>query len=1059
MQRSRVAISVVVLSILLAVSCDRSAPPTGAGSGDDPLFQQQVTPLPPNADTYIRKNAANQNFGRDTILRLQSTGKHRVLVRWDPQAITQAIGANTLVSARLELTIVRNPDDWGAVGRSIAAHRMKVAWTELGATWNCSDDIFPSNNKADCVGGNAWTMDDSVVFAGGTAGGGQGAPGADTLLPWIFTPTDTQVIANGRRGVVAFNVTADVAGIPTGGGARFGWLVKKVNEKLSGTVDFGSRENSRPPRLVLTLEPVDTTRPPVPPLPNLPGDTLTTVERPGIPRDEVLYYRNIVGVIFDDTTSGRTIRSMMARYNATVLGGAPGDVEYFFQIPDPGTAFADVDGTVARLDAEQGVRLARMVYRRWVPIVDGRYPNDGQGSQRADWANPTTATRPLVRIRAPLAWGCETGAYTTARIPVAVLDFTFDQQHRDLVATHAVPDLAPLGLGPSKYFTMPAIRNHGTAVAGILAARTDNGRDIAGMLWNTNPILYHLSDGISSVPDPAGYLTLAIDHAISEHVRVLSTSFHFGEPVEADVERIRIAFQRYLDAGGLLVMSTGQDEHTPRQNGLRLTIAQLAQSQARFGATRPAAARLYQTGYANQIIFVAGTDAAGAFWGPSNYWSGATVVAPATPIVTLQTTADGSIGTVEGTSFSQPFVAGVAGLLLSLDPALSAGEVKGYILRGRRQPRVNPQTGVIEPPPAVANAPEADVYQLDAYGALTLLASEHSGIPLCGNRVWTTDQELVAERDTQAHTVEVLASLGQRANLLNARHGGRRIELFGFTADVNLAFTNGTWTPTTDPPTTQDGAVYLSAQQASHDLDSGVVFNSSGDGVFNISIRDLHTGVTTPFKTLTETLAGNTTRFCLRLSSPDQTGQRQCVFETSSGSAEHASLTLAYSPLGDEIVAAISRRNQQFVSASGFQPCPDAAPGDPNAPLCQDASFRDDPVVATVHILRIATAQEVAQWSIPSKGVFWLGVSEDGAQASLGEGTIVQTNTLHWTQFGNLQNIADPPQMTACGIGYREYRRGPPLRPLLAFGPNTCQDLLKGGLSPSPKSSVGGPHR
>lgn len=176
----------------------------------------------------------------------------------------------------------------------------------------------------------------------------------------------------------------------------------------SGIVqDYGS--------LAVVTAPQDTARPPVPTLPNLPADTMLTVELPGVPRSEELFYRNIIGIIFDDTTSGSTVRDLLARYSGTIIGGVPGDQEYFVQIPDPGPTFAALDSIVTRLNTEVGVKLARHVYRRWQATIHGRYPNDGPGAQRADWSVPTNATRPLLQIRAPLAWGCETGIHSAAR--------------------------------------------------------------------------------------------------------------------------------------------------------------------------------------------------------------------------------------------------------------------------------------------------------------------------------------------------------------------------------------------------------------------------------------------------------------------------------------------------------------------------------------------------------------------------------------------------------------------------------------------------------------------
>jgi hypothetical protein len=99
----------------------------------------------------------------------------------------------------------------------------------------------------------------------------------------------------------------------------------------------------------------------------LPSDSAFTVEGPVYPRTELLYYRNIVGLAFHDTTSGHTIRNVLERYGASIIGGVPGPAgpsTYIVQIPDPGPTFGAVDSVVARLEAEAGVVRASMVHYR-----------------------------------------------------------------------------------------------------------------------------------------------------------------------------------------------------------------------------------------------------------------------------------------------------------------------------------------------------------------------------------------------------------------------------------------------------------------------------------------------------------------------------------------------------------------------------------------------------------------------------------------------------------------------------------------------------------------------
>lgn len=176
----------------------------------------QTQTLVASGDTHLKSGSANQNQGFETILRLQSSGNNRALVRFDSGAITSAIGAGSLAEARLELDIASNADNWGSAGRTVDAHRLLAAWSEDAATWNCGVDAVPTNSKADC----------SPTWGGGT---------------FAEEPSDTVLLTNGLSGWVSFDVTADVRDMATGG-ANHGWLVKKTKRGRT------ARSNSLPGR-------------------------------------------------------------------------------------------------------------------------------------------------------------------------------------------------------------------------------------------------------------------------------------------------------------------------------------------------------------------------------------------------------------------------------------------------------------------------------------------------------------------------------------------------------------------------------------------------------------------------------------------------------------------------------------------------------------------------------------------------------------------------------------------------------------------------------------------
>ncbi|HLB37462.1 MAG TPA: S8 family serine peptidase, partial [Gemmatimonadales bacterium] len=719
----------------------------------------------PAADTYLRQGNPNQNQGTESVLKLQASGKNRGLLWWDPVTIRGAVGADSLVSARLELTIALNADNWGLTGRTIDLHRLTQAWRELGATWNCAVDTDPTNPVADCSGETAWAMD------------------GPNPRPWVTVPTATQLIATGLTGVVTLNVTADVADPLLGSGVLHGWILKKTDEGASGRVDFGSRESVSPPRLVLTSvqQAQDTSRPPIPDSFTYPADTtLWVAPPPNVPSDTLVrYYRTVIGIRFDDTTSGITVRRVLQRYGATIIGGLPRAREYIVRVPDPGPTFDALARLIGAISNEPGVKYAAGVTFRNFVKPYGRYPSDGIGGQRRDWLGAATdATRAWRQIRAPLAWGCETGAYDQGRVKVGVIDFLFDTSRDFDGASVTLTQPGATDVTTDPQLRDPVNRSHGTAVAGTLAATGDNGIGGAGMLWRSELQLFALSRGDSlTVRDPSVYLAEEVfPEARDRGVRVLVVSVTQGGTDSLALSRLQAAITEYVDAGrgNLFVFAAGNENS-------REPLARFQQAHATHLGLMVATARLFGT-RADHILIVGGTDATGALWKTderhaSNFWFGATeIAAPATAIRMLVRASgdfpEGALVSGGGTSLSAPLVGGVAGLLLAMDSTLTAAQVKDYILRGGREAKGWSAPGVPILATPVAGAPEA-VYQLDAYGALTLLARERRNTPICGFPVGLSldGSEVVLHRNVDQR----LAISGVSA--ISVAQGGRRLAL------------------------------------------------------------------------------------------------------------------------------------------------------------------------------------------------------------------------------------------------------------------------------------------
>lgn len=188
----------------------------------------QTVTLPASADTFLRSGSANQNRGAEPVLSLSND--QRVLLSFDPAAISAAVGSGRLVSASLELFVHATNGSWGSAGHPVEAHLVTAGWSEGGATWNCPNDGLPGNGRPDCA--ERW---DGGTFA---------SEASDEIL---------QTREEGRW--IRIDVTADVEA-RLSGAPGFGWLLLKPENAGSGRADYGSREGAagERPRLVLLVE-------------------------------------------------------------------------------------------------------------------------------------------------------------------------------------------------------------------------------------------------------------------------------------------------------------------------------------------------------------------------------------------------------------------------------------------------------------------------------------------------------------------------------------------------------------------------------------------------------------------------------------------------------------------------------------------------------------------------------------------------------------------------------------------------------------------------------------
>lgn len=235
-------------------------------------------------------------------------------------------------------------------------------------------------------------------------------------------------------------------------------------------------------------------------------------------------------------------------------------------------------------------------------------------------------------------------------VRVAVLDSGIEIRHPDLEGAWIAPLDAYNG---DEDPTPVAGDDHGTAVSGIITARANNGVGIVGFCPECTLIpIQILGDGGR---DSLAISITAFEHAIAQDAAVINNSWGYINPTpvpEPLAQVIRRASTETRDGlGSVVIFAAGNDDRTLADNELQ---------------SMP------------EVLCVSATDRYGL---PTNYTNEGAAVDIAAPSATV-TLAQGGGTTVTfgGTSAAAPVVAGLAAWMISVDPQLSAEEVKAILI-------------------------------------------------------------------------------------------------------------------------------------------------------------------------------------------------------------------------------------------------------------------------------------------------------------------------------------------------------------------------------------------
>lgn len=246
----------------------------------------------------------------------------------------------------------------------------------------------------------------------------------------------------------------------------------------------------------------------------------------------------------------------------------------------------------------------------------------------------------LNKIQAPAAWDITTGS---SDIVIAVVDTGIDLNHPDLSCPGKLTpgwdfvnqDAMPDDDHRSKGF------GHGSHVAGIAAACTNNSTGVAGVAWGARlmPVKSLDDRGDGTYEDVALGITYAVDQGA--HIINLSLGGASGSGTLADAVRYA------SDHGRLVVAATGNNSGSV----------------------------MYPAAYPEAMAVAATTSFDQRAWF-SNHGPETDIAAPG---VSIYSTVIDDYGYKDGTSMATPFVAGLAALVWSASPNLTHQQLRDLI--------------------------------------------------------------------------------------------------------------------------------------------------------------------------------------------------------------------------------------------------------------------------------------------------------------------------------------------------------------------------------------------
>lgn len=375
--------------------------------------------------------------------------------------------------------------------------------------------------------------------------------------------------------------------------------------------------------------------------------------------------------------------------------------------------------------------------------------------------------------------------------------------------------------------------------------------------------------------------------------------------------------------------------------------------------------------YRGRILVVGASDSTGHRAAFSNYGAYIDVYAPGAGVYTYGPSGAGlAVVPRQGTSYSAPIVAGIAGLLKSFDPRLPPDTLRQLIIAG-----ANGGNRRIGSPKNSGDT----AFIANAYEALKRAATRPTA-PLCDNRVWYADGQVWTRRDrANPNSDEALFAVpsSDSAGLFSPAHGGKRVDGFSSTLWDYFAFeyANGTWTLNEDfwsLPWGVDGGATNSFFSYSHDADTSASATVGTDGAIHV-YRRLETSPYTQTQVTTFTPtgvpAGSADSVCVFRSMLDPS---QCGYIVV-GTGGSVAATTAFAPNGREILVAVNITGKSITSDTDYFQCIDDYE-------CRQLTLTTTALGSQLWTVPLSGGTPQLRWSLSGRSIMQLAESEAGTE-------------------------------------------------------------------------------